>query len=107
MMTKTCALIAVVCLVLTAGTAFSAVPGGGDITFKPDKAKPVVFSHDKHVEIRGLKCSACHNHTFQMSTGEDKIDMTKITKGLFCGHCHNGERAFDVKEKTNCVRCHK
>jgi len=106
-MKRACVLIVVLCLVLSAGIAVAAVPGGGDMAYKPQNAKPVTFSHDQHVNIKELKCSACHNHTFQMSTGEDKIDMAKITKGLFCGHCHNGERAFDVKEKTNCVRCHK
>jgi c(7)-type cytochrome triheme protein len=107
MMKKACALIAVLCLVMFAGISIAAVPGGGDVQFKPANAKPVVFSHDRHVNIKGFKCSACHNHTFQMSKDEDKLDMSKITKGLFCGHCHNGERAFDVKDKANCERCHK
>ena len=107
MMTKAFAQIAVFCLVMSAGAAVAAGPGGGDMTFKPKNAKPVVFSHDQHVNVKELKCSACHNHTFQMAKDEDKMDMSKMTKGLFCGHCHNGEKAFDVKNKENCVRCHK
>ncbi len=107
MRTKTFALTAVFCLVLSAGAAVAVVPGGGDMTFKPQNAKPVVFSHDQHVNAKELKCSACHNHTFQMAKDEDKMDMNKMTKGLFCGHCHNGEKAFDVKNKANCGRCHK
>ncbi len=42
-----------------------------------------------------------------MGKDEDKIDMSKMTKSLFCGRCHNGVKSFDVKDKTNCVRCHK
>ncbi len=107
MMTKACALIAVLILVLSASAVIAAGPGGGDMNFTPNNAKPVVFSHEQHVTVKELKCSACHNHTFQMAKGEDKMDMKKMTKGLFCGHCHNGQRAFDVKDKANCERCHK
>ncbi len=98
-------LITVFCLVLPAVTAVA--DGGGDLTFKAGNAKSVLFSHNQHVNVKSLKCSACHNHTFQMSKGSDKMDMSKINKGQFCGHCHNGERAFDVKDKANCGKCHK
>ncbi len=98
-------LIAAFCLLLPAGTAVAS--GGGDLTFRAGTAQPVTFSHDQHVNIKSLKCSACHNHTFQMSKGSDKMDMSKINKGQFCGHCHNGERSFDVKDKASCGRCHK
>lgn len=101
------ALIAVLCLVLTAGTA-AAVVGGGDLTFKPENANPVIFSHDQHVSLKGLKCSACHNSgMFHMAKGSDKMDMSKFTKGQLCGRCHNGAQAFDVKDKAGCGRCHK
>ncbi len=81
--------------------------GGGDRLFKPKGAKPVFFSHEQHVSVRGAKCSACHYHAFQMSQESYEIDMDKLTKGKFCGICHNGERSFDVKDKANCERCHK
>ncbi len=100
-------LIAALFLVLNAGTA-AAVVGGGDLTFKPENAKPVTFSHDQHVSVNGLKCSVCHNSTmFHMAKGADQMDMDKFTKGQFCGHCHNGAQAFDVKDKASCGRCHK
>ncbi len=89
------------------GAVLYASSGGGDVTFSPKGAKPVTFSHERHVNVQNLKCSACHNHTFQMAINEDKMDMSKITKGEFCGHCHNGERSFDVKDKANCARCHR
>ncbi len=93
-------------LVFSLGTAF-AVVGGGDLTFNPKDAKPVHFSHEAHVNDKSKKCSACHYHIFQMQKGSYKMNMSKITKGEFCGTCHNGERSFDVKDKASCAKCHK
>jgi len=28
-----------------------------------------------------------------------KMDMSKLTKGDFCGKCHNGQKSFDVKAR--------
>jgi len=81
--------------------------GGGDLTFTPANASPVTFSHQQHVKSKGIKCSACHYQIFQMSKGSNKIDMGMITKGNFCGKCHNGQKAFDAKDEKNCTRCHK
>lgn len=81
--------------------------GGGDIRFTPKNAAPVVFSHEKHVKDKGLKCTGCHYQIFQMAQGSYKMDMSKITKGEFCGRCHNGQKSFDVKEEKNCVKCHQ
>ena len=81
--------------------------GGGDLTFAPKNAPPVVFSHERHVRGAGLKCAGCHYAIFQMAQGSYKMEMSKINKGDFCGKCHNGQKAFDVKEQTNCGRCHR
>jgi len=81
--------------------------GGGDLTFTPKNATPVVFSHEKHVNEKGLKCTGCHYQIFQMAQGSYKMEMTKINKGDFCGKCHNGQKGFDVKDQKNCARCHK
>lgn len=105
-MKRMIALIAFAYLVCCPGTMSAAV-GGGDMTFTPKNAKPVLFSHEKHVDEKKKKCSACHYHAFQMAKGSYKMDMTKITKGEFCGVCHNGERSFDVKDKASCGKCHK
>jgi c(7)-type cytochrome triheme protein len=88
-------------------SAFAQVVGGGDLTFTPKNAAPVVFSHRKHVTEHGLKCSGCHYQIFEMAQGSYKMNMDKITKGDFCGKCHNGQKAFDVKDKNNCSRCHR
>jgi len=81
--------------------------GGGDITFTPKNASKVVFSHEKHVSEKGLKCTGCHYQIFQMAQGSYKMDMARINKGDFCGKCHNGQKSFDVKDEKNCTRCHK
>ncbi len=98
--------IAIFCL-LTPVSAFAEKVGGGDLTFTPKNARPVVFSHEKHVIGRGLKCSGCHFRIFEMSHGSYKTDMAKITKNEACGKCHNGQKAFDAKDKKNCERCHR
>ena len=102
------ALCAIFCLLLSGGVAL-AVTGGGDLTFNAKGAKSVLFSHKQHVEVKTLKCSACHYHTFQMTKDPDsyKMDMSKISKGQFCGLCHNGKRSFDVMDDKSCGRCHK
>lgn len=99
-------LVSCVCFLLFAGSAFGTV-GGGDLTFNPPGAKPVHFSHAAHVNDKHKKCSACHYHLFQMEKGSYKMDMSKITKGQFCGSCHNGERSFSVSDKASCSKCHK
>ena len=81
--------------------------GGGDLRFAPKGAQPVLFSHEKHVVDKGLKCTGCHYQIFQMSQGSSKMQMEKIMKGDFCGRCHNGQKAFDAKETANCSRCHR
>ncbi len=106
-MTRLLAIMAVIiCIVIPLGSTAKDV-GGGDINFSPKNTSPVLFSHEKHVNTKGLKCSGCHYHTFQMAKGSYKMDMTKITKGAFCGRCHNGEKAFDVKDQKKCSLCHK
>jgi len=103
-------LSAAVLVVLCLAVPFSALAqrvGGGDLTFSPKNAAPVVFSHEKHVHEKGLKCTGCHYQIFQMSQGSNKIDMSKITKGDFCGKCHNGQKAFAATDEKNCTRCHR
>ncbi len=81
--------------------------GGGDITFTPKNMTPVVFSHELHVNQKGLRCTACHQPS-EVAQNSYKMDITKITKNDFCGgKCHNGQKSFNVDDKKNCVRCHK
>ena len=96
----------VTCLVLPFAAIAQKV-GGGDITFTPKNANPVIFSHEAHVKGKGIKCTGCHYQIFQMAQGSYKMDMSKLTKGDFCGKCHNGGKSFDVKDAKNCDKCHK
>lgn len=95
-----------ICLLAPAASLAQKV-GGGNITFTPKNASTVVFSHEKHVSEKGLKCTGCHYAIFQMQQGSYKMDMSKLNKGDFCGKCHNGQKSFDVKDEKNCSRCHK
>lgn len=107
-MVKNTALLGIALVLLVVpGIVRAAKVGGGDIEFNPSNAKAVRFSHDKHVQEKEMKCTNCHYHLFQMSKGSYKMDMTKMTKGDFCGLCHNGKKSFDVKDGASCGRCHK
>lgn len=99
--------LAVVLLTLPLGA--SAKIGGGDVTYEPKGVGKVIFAHDYHVNLKNQKCSNCHYKTFQMKSGEStfKMDMSTLTKGQFCGSCHDGAKAFDVKDANSCKRCHK
>jgi c(7)-type cytochrome triheme protein len=93
------------------GMPTAALPavGGGDIRFTPKGAGTVVFEHEHHVKLKGQSCSACHDKPFQMRNGASAyaMDMATLTKGKFCGICHEGKKAFDIKDEKSCARCHK
>ncbi|WP_457568845.1 c(7)-type cytochrome triheme domain-containing protein [Desulfurobacterium sp.] len=80
-----------------------------DLIFKAkDKGAPVdvVFSHVYHCKVKKEHCSACHPGVFKKKFGYDKITMKDIWAGKYCGTCHNGQKAFSAKDKTQCTRCH-
>jgi c(7)-type cytochrome triheme protein len=99
--------VLVIGLSMAAGASAEKV-GGGDVTFRPKEALPVVFSHDLHVTGADMKCARCHYSIFQMMRGDSGVTMDDIKAGRFCGKCHNGKQAFDANEgRKNCTRCHK
>ncbi len=82
--------------------------GGGEITFRPKTALPVVFSHEQHVNRAETKCARCHYAIFQMMRGDSGVTMDGIKAGKFCGKCHDGQLAFNANDgDKNCGRCHK
>jgi len=100
-------MIVIIALLLSGLSAAGALAaGGGDIAFNPQNADPVLFSHDLHLKLRGLKCAACHFSKFSKGSGYE-MEKKLITKRDFCVHCHNGLKAFDIDATNNCVRCHK
>ncbi len=85
----------------------SARVGGGVVTYEVKSAGNVMFSHESHITQIGLKCTACHDSLY-ITKGKDRpVTMAQMEKGLSCGACHNGKKAFDVKIKENCNNCHK
>lgn len=92
-------------IVLLLVSFVSAKIGGGDITFEVKSAGNVIFSHDKHVESAGLKCTGCHDSLYITKEKHKSVKMAQMQKGKSCGLCHNGKKAFAVK--ANCNNCHK
>lgn len=81
--------------------------GGDDVTYRPPGSDTVVFSHDFHTR-KGMKCSDCHYKLFSITGGRSKkATMQEMEKGQSCGACHSGQKAFSVKDKVNCKKCHK
>jgi c(7)-type cytochrome triheme protein len=95
-------------VILLLPIAVLAKVGGGDVEYDPKGAGKVLFQHEYHVNIKGTKCNNCHHQPFKMSGGAPyKMDMKLLTKGEFCGLCHDGKKAFDVIARDNCGKCHK
>jgi c(7)-type cytochrome triheme protein len=100
------ALVVVATLALSMTVAF-AVPKGKTVEFDVKDAGKVVFSGTAHAD-KGLKCADCHQSgLFKMKKGADTMTMKDMEAGKFCGHCHNGTKAFSVKDKADCGKCHK
>jgi c(7)-type cytochrome triheme protein len=102
-MKKTFLCVLAVCL--ACASVAGAVVGGGDITFSVKGADSAVYSHEFHVKTAKLKCSNCHYKIYRMSRSSKKLTMADMQKGMSCGACHNGTRAFDIE--SNCAKCHK
>jgi len=84
-----------------------AVPSGKTMEFASPIGK-VIFDGKAHAD-KGLKCADCHTKPklFEMKKGGDKITMAAMNEGKFCGTCHDGKKAFSVKDSANCVKCHE
>jgi c(7)-type cytochrome triheme protein len=98
--------IAVISLVLliVSGSAFAVGPGK-TLEFKGSPMGTVIFDGTAHKNA-GLTCSDCHNPEIfpKMKQGTVKITMNDLYAGKYCGRCHNGKKAFTIKD--NCTRCH-
>ncbi len=100
----------IVCLmVLGVAYAQQKKVGGGDITFKAKGSNlgPVIYSHENHVNTAKNKCTDCHTKIFPMKKQDLKITQDSLTKGMFCGACHDGKKAFSVAAQADCTKCHK
>ncbi len=73
-----------------------------------EKPVKVLFDHSLHNKELSLACDECHMKLFDMkvgSTGEKgNFTMKAMYDGKYCGACHNGSLAFDLK--GDCSKCH-
>ena len=92
------AIVVIVTLALSV-SAF-AVPAGKTVEFDGKGAGKVVFDGKIHAD-KGLKCADCHQSgLFKMKKGGDVLTMNDMNAGKNCGACHNGTKAFDVKDNV-------
>ena len=90
--------LAITVMFVLVGSAFAVGPGK---TVEFEKGGKVIFSGDAH---KAAKCAECHPAIFKMKKGADVMTMKDMEAGKFCGTCHNGTKAFAIKE---CAKCHK
>ncbi|MBI5048337.1 MAG: hypothetical protein HZB54_05280 [Deltaproteobacteria bacterium] len=60
----------------------------------------VLFDHKIH--STWIQCSTCHPSIFADKLGENRMKMTDMAAGKYCGHCH-GKVSFTF---ADCLRCH-
>jgi c(7)-type cytochrome triheme protein len=99
------AIVIVVSFVLAA-SAFAVGPGK-TVEFDGKGAGKVTFDGKMHAD-KGNKCADCHQSgLFKMKKGADVFTMKDMEAGKNCGACHNGTKAFGVKDAASCPKCHK
>ena len=103
-MTIQVAILSIILTVVVSGNAH-AVGKNKALEFKGSSMGTVTFDGSKHSSA-GLVCSDCHNPEVfpKMKQGTVKITMNELYAGKYCGRCHDGKKAFMIKD--NCTRCH-
>ncbi|MDA8423890.1 MAG: cytochrome c3 family protein [Nitrospiraceae bacterium] len=81
-----------------------AVSAGKTVEFSGKGAGKVVFDGKAHAKA---KCNECHPALFKMKKGATTMTMKDMEAGKGCGACHNGAKAFGVKDTSSCGKCHK
>ena len=74
----------------------------GKVEIQTKDVGKVTFDHRKH----GTNCSQCHPKLFQKNLNNPHVTMAAMEKHRSCGFCHDGRKAFSVKSKAGCVKCH-
>ncbi len=59
----------------------------------------IVFSHERHVELGGVKCQKCHGH---VERAEQPLSLEVNLSMEDCMSCHETSRA-----NNDCLACHK
>ena len=102
-------LITVIILFVILLNSASAVPPGKIVSWEGGGAGRVVFEGSLHKD-KGFKCRDCHTKIFanmKPDAPPTKLSMKDMNDDKSCGTCHNGKKAFSVKDKANCLKCHK
>jgi len=102
-------IVLAIVVVVTFAMAMSAfaVPAGKTVEFDGKGAGKVVFDGKTHAD-KGNKCADCHQSgLFKMKKGSEVLTMKNMEAGKNCGACHNGTKAFSVKDAASCAKCHK
>ena len=89
---------------MVSGNALAVGPGK-TLEFNGSEMGMVLFDGTAHKNA-GLTCSDCHNPElfYKMKQGTVKITMNDLYARKYCGRCHYGKKAFQIKD--NCTRCH-
>lgn len=66
----------------------------------------VVFSHRTHVQYEGNSCTGCHPKLFRILAPLAHTSHGEMNGGGSCGACHDGRKAFGVKDPAACATCH-
>ena len=96
--------ISLILAVMASSNALAVGPGKM-LEFKGSPMGMVTFDGTAHKNA-GLSCADCHNPEVfpKMKQGTVKITMNDLYAGKYCGRCHDGKKAFLIKD--NCNRCH-
>lgn len=72
----------------------------GDIAYRVAQTGPTRFSHTSHLVT--ASCTACHPRIYSPDRKNRNVDMAAMARGASCGACHNGKKAFPLKDCTTC-----
>ncbi len=70
----------------------------------PDRA--VVFRHTSHVALEHDRCTGCHPGLFPILHRGPEPSPRAMNAGGSCGACHDGRKAFAVRDTASCAACH-
>lgn len=104
---------ALVTLIWGMGFAQPKKTSEGDILYQLQRADPVIFRHETHVNQYKFKCADCHPKIFKLKRQDLKMDREVHGKDLHCGACHDGKKEFNGKKifsqstEADCAKCHQ
>ncbi len=76
-----------------------------DVVYNTGNAGMVVFSHSDHINKKEMakNCRACHDAIFNLKK-KKHYSMADMERGISCGTCHDGKKAFGL---AACSSCHR